>query len=115
MMEEFNLNNKQFFAASNSDNGEVDSKTIFSYFQKNGIVWANYEGPYIIKGFLLGKYVDQNHVQFNYQHINSEMTLMTGKCTSKIELMSSGKLRLLEDWEWTCGDYSKGHSEIIEL
>jgi len=40
---------------------------------------------------------------------------MTGKCTSIPEILSNGKVRLHEEWEWTSGDKSRGCSIIEEL
>jgi len=38
----------------------------------------------------------------------------TGKCKSTIEVVNN-KIRLKEEWEWTCDDYSKGKSELEEI
>ncbi len=114
-MKHLNLNNKRFVAKSNSANGEVDEETFFNYFQIDDLVWAEYEGPQILKGYLIGKFVDSDRIQFNYQHVNIKMELLTGKCTSVIEILVNGKLRLIETWQWSCGDYSSGESIIDEL
>lgn len=39
---------------------------------------------------------------------------MTGICHSIPEILSNGKIRLHETWEWTSGDLSKGQSIIEE-
>ena len=48
-----------------------------------------------------------------YHQINHKGEIMTGKCSSKPEILPNGKIRLHETWEWTSGDKSKG-TEIIE-
>jgi hypothetical protein len=31
------------------------------------------------------------------------------------EIMPSGKIKLREEWQWTCGDESTGTSIVIEI
>ena len=50
-----------------------------------------------------------------YHQVNTNGELMTGICTSKPELLSNGKIRLHEKWQWTSGDKSKGTSILEEL
>jgi len=109
------FNNKKFKALFNSDNGEVSTSTIFHYYQREHIVWAEYSGGEIGQGFLIGKVVDEKYFEFVYQHINTQLELMTGKCKSKVSLNESGKIMLTENWQWTCRDLSKGGSVMIEI
>lgn len=46
---------KVFAAVRNSENGEVSGKTMFRYHQDGDVVWTEYAGGEIFKGFLLGK------------------------------------------------------------
>jgi len=109
-----NLNNKKFKSEFNSENGEVSDQTIFSYNQRDNIIWAEYSGGEIIKGSIIGKIV-KNYLEFVYQHINQENELMTGNCISYIEQAKNGKVRLNETWQWTCKDNSSGKSTLIEI
>ncbi len=108
------LNNKKFKTQSNTNNGEVSDETIFRYYQNENIIWANYDGGQIIKGHLVGKWVN-DHLEFVYHHINKEHELMTGKCKSYIEYVEGEKIKLNEFWQWTCNDFSAGESTIIEI
>ncbi|TPN88904.1 n-acetylglutamate synthase [Aquimarina algicola] len=110
----FNLNNRKFKLLENSGNGEVSNQTIFHYFQKDGMIWANYSGGVIIKGFLLGKVLEES-LEFNYQHMNENMELLTGECKSIVQVNENNKIKLLEQWTWTCGDFSSGSSVLIEI
>ena len=110
----FNLNNKKFKPLTNSDNGEVAETTIFHYFQEENIIWAEYSGGGILKGYLVGKMVDRELI-FNYQHINQDFEIMTGKCQSQLLINESDKIQLFEKWEWTCRDFSKGESTLMEF
>lgn len=98
----------------NSENGEVSDNTIFSYFQEENIIWADYHGGEIIKGHLIGTITEDNSLEFVYHHINTSNEVMTGKCISYPEITNAGKIRLKEFWEWTCKDFSKGKSILIE-
>ena len=40
---------------------------------------------------------------------------MTGICNSAPRIMTSGKIRLHENWQWTSGDLSKGESILEEI
>ncbi|MEB3345167.1 n-acetylglutamate synthase [Aquimarina gracilis] len=99
---------------SNSVNGEVSDSTIFHYHQENEIIWAEYCGGDIHKGFLIGKMINQT-LEFTYQHLNQSLEIMTGKCKTHIELNEEDKIELHEKWEWTCKDFSKGKSILIEV
>jgi len=111
---QFDLNHRIFKSLHNSDNGEVSDNTLFHYRQVGQLIWAEYEGGQILKGFLVGQVLDHS-LEFTYQHINAKFESMTGKCTSFPELTETGKIKLREHWEWTCGDFSTGESILIEV
>jgi hypothetical protein len=50
-----------------------------------------------------------------YHHVDDNGELKTGKCKSKPEIMPNGKIKLHEEWQWTCGDESRGSSIVIEV
>lgn len=110
-----NYNGKVFISVSNSGNGEVDNETTFYYYQEGDIVRAEYFGGQIKKGMLIAKVDEESNLDMRYQHINLSGEIMTGECISKPELLSDGRIRLKEKWEWTSGDYSKGESIIEEV
>jgi hypothetical protein len=111
----YNYNNRVFRSLSNSNNGEVNNETVFEYAQSGNIVTAVYKGGNIIKGNLIALVDEQGKLDMRYQHINSYGQLMTGICISTPEMLSNGKLRLHEEWQWTCADESKGESVIEEV
>lgn len=108
------LNGKVFLSIENTDNGEVSDETIFQYYQQGDIIWATYVGGKINKGFLVGKFVEDNQVQFTYQHIDQSKEIRIGECRSEIEILSDGRLRLNESWQWLDKDRSKGRSVVEE-
>ena len=110
-----NLHQKQFRSLQNSDNGEVSGDTLFLYQQNGNIISATYQGGSILQGHLLGKMFDDHHLEFVYHHLNTDMELMTGQCSSYPGLNEQGKIILREFWQWTCKDQSKGESVIMEV
>lgn len=109
-----NYNNKKFKAISNSGTGEVGEHTTFHYYQKENVLWGTYAGENIRFGTITGLVESNGSLRFHYQHVNMENELMTGVCNSTPEIMDNGKIRLIENWEWTCKDKSKGNSIIEE-
>ncbi len=114
-MPNFSYNNRRFRSVSNSPSGEVDSSTTFNYFQDGEIVWATYSGGSIKLGSLLALVDEQGGLDIRYQHLNISGKLMTGKCQSTPEILSDGRIRLHEVWQWTSGDLSEGESIVEEI
>lgn len=108
-------NNKCFRPISSSENSETTSETIFVYKQNGAILTSTYKGGHILKGHLIGLVDNDGTINMRYHQINKNGELMTGICTSKPEIDSSGKIKLYESWEWTSGDKSKGTSILEEI
>jgi len=108
---------RSFRSLSNSENGEVTEETVFRYRQRGRMVWAEYEGGPVLRGFLIGTVADDGSLDFGYQHLNHGLELRTGLCHSTPEPIfgPGGKLRIREEWRWTNGDCSSGVSVIEEL
>ena len=109
-----NYNNKLFIPISNTENGETSNETIFLYKQIGNILTSEYSGGKIIKGHLIGLVIENGEIEMRYHQVNNNGELMTGVCRSIPEILSNGKIRLHENWEWTSGDKSKGQSIIEE-
>ncbi|KAJ1323998.1 homoserine kinase type II [Microdochium nivale] len=112
-------NNKTFRSSSNTDNGEVSPATVFHYHQDGNIVWAEYTGGSIARGFLIATVVQggtdvEGTLDARYEHVNTSGELMTGRCRSTPEVLADGRIRLHETWKWTSGDESSGTSVVEE-
>ena len=107
--------NKIFKPVSNSENGETSAETTFHYKQIGNILHATYSGGKIRYGHLIGLVDNLGNIDMRYHQVNDRGELMTGVCQSKPEVLSNGKIRLNETWQWTSGDCSKGKSVIEEL
>ena len=110
-----NYNNKKFRPIVNSENGETSADTIFVYKQVGNILTSTYKGGQIVSGHLIGLVDDEGNIEMRYHQVNTKGELMTGFCHSKPEIMSSGKIKLHETWQWTSGDNSKGKSVLEEI
>jgi hypothetical protein len=89
-------------------------KLFFLYKQVGKILTSEYLGGKIINGQLIGIVDEKGIIDMRYHQVNEKGELMTGICKSIPEILSNGKIRLHENWEWTSGDKSKGQSIIEE-
>ena len=111
----YDLEGKIFTSLSNSENGDVDTQTLFYYHQEGTLVWAEYAGGSVIKGHLIATINEDGVLDMRYHHLNVSGELMIGKCISTPVVMEDNRLKFEEAWEWLSGDRSSGYSEIIEL
>ena len=103
-----------FVPKNNTENGEVDGRTLFEYHQKGTVLWADYSGGDVLKGHLIGCVATNGELDFYYHHINIQNQLKVGKCHSIPRILDGGKLELVEKWQWLNGDKSEGESVIVE-
>ena len=110
-----NYNDRFFAPVANTENGEVDSSTLFHYRQEGDIVWATYGGGDVLFGTLVATVDQSGCLDMRYSHVNRNNQLMTGECRSVPEVLPDGRLRLHEKWQWTSGDGSHGESIVEEV
>ncbi len=112
-MAEFNFNNKIFSLIENSENGKVDSETIFKYKQEGDLVTAEYYGGLIKYGKIIAL-LKNDKLDMLYQCITTENELKSGKAIAYISLTSNNKIKLKLNWEWLGKKNEHGISEYIE-
>ena len=110
-----NYNGKKFRPVSTTENGETSAETIFHYQQTGNILTSEYSGGAIVHGHLIGLVDENGNIDMRYHQVNENGELMTGKCSSKPEILPNGKIRLHETWQWTSGDQSAGDSILEEI
>lgn len=110
-----NYHNKKFRPVSNTENGETSEETLFQYKQEGNILTCSYSGGQIVSGQLIGLVDPDGNIDMRYQQVNQKGELMTGICKSVPEILSDGRIRLHETWQWTSGDCSKGNSVLEEV
>tara|TARA_B110000046_G_scaffold120986_1_gene127604 strand:+ start:908 stop:1273 length:366 start_codon:yes stop_codon:yes gene_type:complete len=110
-----NYNNKKFRPIESSANGETTEDTVFEYIQTGNVITCTYSGEHIVIGHLIGLVDANGNIDMRYHQVNTKGELMTGVCSSKPEIREGGKIRLHEQWQWTSGDKSHGHSILEEF
>lgn len=113
-MNEFNFNNKRFALIENSENGQVNSETIFNYKQEENLVTANYFGGTIKYGKIIAD-LKGNQLNMLYQCLTTDNQLKAGKALAQITKTENGKIKLSLNWEWLTNGNEKGQSEYIEI
>lgn len=113
-MTKFNFNNKRFALIQNSDNGQVNTETIFNYKQDDNLVTADYFGGTIKYGKIIAA-LKGDELNMLYQCLTADNQLKAGKALAQITLTENGKIKLSLDWEWLTNGNDKGKSEYIEI
>ncbi|MEA9412672.1 hypothetical protein [Flavobacterium sp. PL02] len=113
-MIDFNFNNKKFALIQNSDNGQVNTETIFNYKQDDNLVTADYFGGTIRYGKIIAE-LKGDELNMLYQCLTTDNQLKAGKAIAKIELTENNKIKLSLNWEWLTNGNDKGKSEYIEI
>ncbi|AEA44097.1 hypothetical protein [Fluviicola taffensis] len=110
-----NYHTKKFRPVNNTENGETSEETLFHYQQEGNILTCSYSGGQIVSGQLIGLVDAYGKIDMRYHQVNNKGELMTGICQSTPEILSDGRIRLHETWQWTSGDCSKGNSVLEEV
>jgi len=93
------LEGRRFKAAELSGEGEVGEGTVFDYHERDGVVWARYEGGTVRLGFLVGTR-EADRLEFRYSQVNTLGETSSGRCVSTVRALADGRLRLDERWAW---------------
>jgi hypothetical protein len=101
------------FAPVDPGGGAVSRETIFNYNEDAGVVSATYGGGRIRGGFLIGVRTEDT-LDFRYAQLHDDGTTACGHCSTEIEVLPDGRLRLNESWSWESRDGS-GESVLEEV
>lgn len=107
------LDGRVLVGVSNTGDGDVGAATVFRYHEDGGVVWADYAGGAVRRGHLVGTR-DGDALDFRYVHLAGDGTTASGHCTSRLEALDDGRVRLHETWRWESRD-GAGHSVVEEL
>jgi hypothetical protein len=93
--------------------GQVGAGTVFRYHERDGQVWATYQGGDIARGYLVGTR-EEDRLDFRYVQLTRDGSTAAGHCVSRVVELPDGRLRLEETWEWESrpGDGSSVVEEI---
>lgn len=112
-MDEINFNNKTFSLIINTENGEVNTETIFVYKQQGNVVTADYYGGTIQYGKIIAV-LENKKLNMLYQCVTKYNELKAGKALAEISFTENKKIRLKLNWQWLDNSNEKGVSEYIE-
>lgn len=96
---EVDLEGRVCVGVSNTGTGEVGLQTTFTYRQNGRVVWAEYCGGDVARGYLVGTR-DGADLHFRYVHLGTDGQTSSGVCDSTIEVLNDGRIRFHEIWEW---------------
>ncbi len=71
------LDGRRFAAVSNSADGEVGQATVFTYHQDGEVIWAEYSGGAVTRGYLVGTR-DGERLHFRYSHLGADRQTSNG-------------------------------------
>ena len=108
------FNNKRFALLQNSENGQVNTDTIFEYKQDGNLVTADYFGGTIRYGKIIADLQGDKLIML-YQCMTTGNELRAGKAIAEISVTEIGKIKLDLAWEWLTNGNDKGTSEYIEM
>ena len=77
-MKTINFNNKRFILIDNSENGKVNSDTIFEYKQDGNLVTADYYGGSVKYGKIIA-HIQNDKLEMLYQCLTIDNQLKAGK------------------------------------
>lgn len=92
------LDGRRFAAVANVG-GEVSADTVFEYRERDGEVWATYDGGAVRRGYLVGTRSGDT-LDIRYVQLNGDGETSSGHCSSTIQVLPDGRLRLDEQWRW---------------
>jgi hypothetical protein len=107
------IDGKTFAGISNSPDGEVGSATRFTYRQDGDVVWADYAGGEVVRGYLVGTRTG-DELDFRYVHLSVSGATAVGHCRSRISVLPDGRVGMHETWSWESRPGS-GESVIEEI
>ena len=113
-MKKINFNNKTFSLVDNSEQGTVNSDTIFKYKQNGNLVTADYFGGSVNYGKIIAIHRN-DHLEMLYQCLTITNKLKAGKAIALISVSENGKIKLNLNWEWLGEEKGTGASEYIEI
>ncbi|MER5766784.1 hypothetical protein [Streptomyces sp. NPDC001985] len=79
--------------------GQVGTGTRFLYHERDGRIWAEYEGGDVVLGRLVGTR-EGDRVDFRYVQLTADGATSSGHCVSTVSPLADGRLRMTETWEW---------------
>lgn len=103
------MDGRVLVGVSNDPTGEVGPDTVFRFHQDHDVVWAEYHGGDIRRGYLVGT-SDGVTLDFRYVHLATDGRTASGRSVDRIEVVEGDRIRLHERWAW---DSHEGSGESV--
>lgn len=113
-MTSINLDKVKMIVVQTANNGVVNKDTIFTFTQDSNIVHGEYAGGRISKGFLVGQN-NNNMLHFSYCQLQTDGTLDNGLSTCELSIDMTGKIQLVEHFEWKSRPGEQGVNIFQEI
>ena len=107
------IDGKVFAPVANTASGEVGATTLFHYHQDGKVIWAEYAGGAVVRGYLVGTR-SGDRLNFRYSHLNIDLQTANGVCESRISMRDDGRVQFRETWQWESRP-EQGTSTVEEL
>jgi hypothetical protein len=95
--------------------GKPDSDTIAVYHQEGDVVWAEFAGGEISRGFVAGKCDPDGTLHMGYTLVRATGGVICGHTVNTPEVAEDGHIRLREVWERYGVHAATGVSYIEEV
>lgn len=95
-------------------NGVVGVGTIFRFSQVGKVVEASYSGGRIATGFLVG-ILEDDLLSFRFCQISDGTSVDGGTSNARLEMLSDGRLRIVESFTWESRDGDIGVNIFEEI
>ena len=83
------------------------------YYQDGDVVWAEFAGPAVRAGRLVGTRRPDGALDAAYCFLTAAGETVAGACVSTPELLADGRLRLTEHWRRLDGSTGVSHVEEV--
>ena len=93
------LNEIRMRVVRTAEIGVVNAETLFTFKQSGSIVSAEYAGGKVQMGYLIGV-ISSDILRFRYVQLDKEGRLDGGTSNCEISRTESGRIRLVEHFEW---------------
>jgi len=93
------LDGRFFSPAAKGAEAEASPETTFEYHERDGLIWARYQGGAVRLGFLVGTR-EGDRLDFRYAQVNESGETASGHCATVVSTLPDGRVRLDETWEW---------------
>ena len=110
-MEHFDYDGRRFCPVSAGPDGRDPAKGL--YHQQGDLVWAEFSGPEVLMGRLVGTCGPDGVIDATYCLVSRDGRAAAGACVSTPTLLADGRIHLHERWRRLDGTSGESHIEEV--